>query len=188
VQFRPMKRLRRSLFNGITALSLLMCIVTAVCWILSFFVAPNIEWDTPSGTRFWAFDCVLGEMRVHRIVNDSVSKFAPTHHSFSFNWMRPRSLDQDAHFFGQFAHYDFRFLGFGAYSIEVPTSGHHFAIFFWPCWGIVLITLPLPALRAVHRRRGLEGHCQVCGYDLRATPDRCPECGTIPPKKEIHSN
>ena len=38
------------------------------------------------------------------------------------------------------------------------------------------------------RSRLKHGQCHCCGYDLRGTPECCPECGTIPPKKEIISN
>lgn len=49
----------------------------------------------------------------------------------------------------------------------------------------VVLALPLAVLlfrrarRYAARRRRLDlTHCHACGYDLRATPERCPECGT----------
>jgi hypothetical protein len=49
-----------------------------------------------------------------------------------------------------------------------------------PAWMLILsLAVPLAvALRVAYRRRQpAAGHCRHCGYDLRATPDRCPECG-----------
>ena len=46
----------------------------------------------------------------------------------------------------------------------------------------VLLLLPAARSRALWRlrpanRRCQAGLCPACGYDLRATPERCPECG-----------
>ena len=49
---------------------------------------------------------------------------------------------------------------------------------YW-CPAGLLAALPVGRLIArVPRRRGRPPHaCRRCGYDLRATPARCPECG-----------
>jgi hypothetical protein len=62
-----------------------------------------------------------------------------------------------------------------------PVSWHWVAV---PLWFLLLVSLVMPALalrrwRRERVRRQID-HCRHCGYDLRATPERCPECGHVP--------
>jgi hypothetical protein len=70
---------------------------------------------------------------------------------------------------------------------------HHFMGFGWtwpvaflgaiaiPHWFLVLVAAIPPGVRVLHHRRRHRrrraGLCVACGYDLRATAQRCPECG-----------
>jgi hypothetical protein len=56
-----------------------------------------------------------------------------------------------------------------------------------PYWALAAGTGVVPAMwlcvgvRRLYRRR--RGMCARCGYDLRASTDRCPECGTAIKRK-----
>ena len=53
-----------------------------------------------------------------------------------------------------------------------------------PYWFLAIATGVAPAVKIrcllTNRIRTRRGLCPVCGYDVRATPHLCPECGTVP--------
>jgi hypothetical protein len=79
----------------------------------------------------------------------------------------------------------FSFLGFKTAAGQTTITGQltpHFSAILIPCWflAIVLALLPFRVFRAAltRRQRKRKGLCVACGYDLRASSGRCPECGS----------
>ena len=62
-----------------------------------------------------------------------------------------------------------------AYGVAFP---HGLAAFL-----ALILPATTSALFLKRQRRRQKGQCSACGYDLRATGDRCPECGTPAPRR-----
>jgi hypothetical protein len=70
------------------------------------------------------------------------------------------------------------------YSTPVHTTDHSLGLLV-PDWFLLLMAAPYPlyVLLDISSRRRRErfaaGQCLACGYDLRHSPERCPECGLV---------
>jgi hypothetical protein len=180
---------KRRFFNLLAAVSLVMCAAAAAAWVLSYSARAGSV-----GRRNWRVRASLVEVRITgvaihrgRVAVGSVTRTlgrtapggsGPTHADW-FVGRGPLTLDV-----GQW--FD-RPSGLG-FDLAISRSGGFDGwVAFVPCWFVCLMTavsvvVPLTlARRRRAARRRLMGLCPSCGYDLRATPERCPECGTAVP-------
>jgi hypothetical protein len=158
MQCRYNERVRRRLLNLLTGLSLLLCAGSAAAWLLSL----------PLGEREWT-QSIAGGLRVtvmghglaihtarERIASPPISASRALR---KIEWNRfPGDI------------YYYRWPTHSEWSVAVPLG---IPLVF----GMVLPTFYVLIVVGSRRER-TAGRCTRCCYDLRATPARCPECGT----------
>jgi hypothetical protein len=186
----------RFLVRSFGLLSLILCLAAMVLWARSYWIGDRIEWlgDTP-GASSWLrqiYTCrssaggiQLDYIRSLGTDRRSIAMFrADAKHAPIFS--HDHNPAKSAPILDMVTASDsiFRRLGFGFDSSDAgfgPPSNIWRKQLAFPYWFLITI-LAIPALavaRSERRRylRGRVGICPSCGYDLRATPDRCPECG-----------
>ena len=166
--------MRRRVFNVATALSLLLCVAAVVLWVRSYWVGDQIQLSHRIDAARYRLLTVASfegylDVETQEVVYDSTDPSWIAHHFrvglFSF---RPQGSSI------------WNRIGFERVESLDPQAFEFIA----PLWPLVLFAAVLPCfgiLRWIRlARRPSRERCLRCGYDLRATPDRCPECGAEP--------
>ena len=163
------------LLNLLTALSLLLCVAVCVMWVRSHFRWDGVaRWQQePGRLEAIAWDSNRGRMSLNWGARPA-SPDAPG----KVMWMRSGATPRGLGPVTAWQRWVYEYL-------RTDTGGGH-AIHFLAvhdAW-LVAVTAILPARRLLamrhRRRRAAAGLCARCGYDLRGTPGRCPECGAAP--------
>jgi hypothetical protein len=158
-----LRKLARIILNALTALSLVLCVAACVLWVRSYSHHDNLTGLHADGLRMWeSVACSMHYWRSPSTLLARVKGF--------LGWTyehRPNALYREV--WGRF---EITHRGPGDINIWVPYWMTCAACAFLPaCW------LVRPFVRRRRDRSRTSGLCRVCGYDLRATPARCPECG-----------
>ena len=170
--------MKRRLLNFVTTLSLVLCAAACVLWVRSYFVGEQIGWQRSVPQA--------GEVRATFVVSAagglSIKFYSVAVADGSAQSAGVKSSAEREPVIRWVTHsprYPWA-SGPRPWSLGFQSSSRAAVV---PYWFLVFTAAVLPALRlalAVRhgRRRRRIGLCPTCGYDLRATPGRCPECGT----------
>lgn len=168
--------MRRLLFNSLCAISLLLCIATAGLWVRSYWVADRLRHighlSQPDRVyRVFDFASACGTVALATYLDDSDPPEDP-YKLFEYDTDPITASDRKS---------TSDYMRFGITLFGTGHMGPMHSLAFFPAWLLTLMFSILPAFWLLRRRRAARrkqiGCCGVCGYDLRATPDRCPECG-----------
>jgi hypothetical protein len=179
-------RLRRRLFTLLAAISLLLCLATIALWVRSRETGESFTRRSFSNAtrtyRSFTVGWVSGDLYTAYTSSPVLPEVGPARLSKADGTWRHATFKPAPPSRGWYWYE-------GHDSAGTPGSlgpGHGFVTGLH-LWAVAVLTLILPTLwirsrRTVHKRQRL-GLCLACGYDLRATPERCPECGMIPAAK-----
>ncbi len=188
VRCRPMRRLAHHLFTLCSAVSLLLGVATAGLWLCSEFRAVSLGYGSSSPdangfTRMWQIESTRGAIcwtvAWHWLTSSpgfqglSLSS-GPPEPSVSA-WI-PASTHRAG---AAWTENGYGGAGFYVERFRALAVAWDRRVVQVPDWFLITVLLVLPAMRWARRRRPPPGSCPACGYDLRASPDRCPECGTL---------
>jgi hypothetical protein len=175
-----MKRVQamlRAVRAGILILSAVVCLMCVVMGVRSYFQEEMIGYSSPqSQTEMWTNRYITSangvvsaiEVRFDQQLFGTLQGQAPTDLTYTAITTLPLPPGQPW----------FVRRGFNYQNQSSRNGPERIRAVSTPYW-FPAIVCALPPLLWLSRRRPIpQGYCQTCGYDLRETPDRCPECGT----------